>query len=80
MTEQTFLNMRETMAELQCSRQTVNNLVTRGALKKYMRKIGQGIGGARVRFDAAEIAALKESVTPAAVEIGETERKKRKRK
>lgn len=73
---QTFLTMHETMAALGVTRQTVVNLVARGKLKKYVRPIGQGRGGTRVVFDAAEVKALGE-LTPAAVEIGETEAKRR---
>lgn len=76
---QTWLTMQETMAALGVSRQTVVNLVARGKLHKFVRPIGRGKGGTRVVFDAAEVRALGE-LTPAAVEIGETEAKKRKRK
>lgn len=77
MTEQIFLTMRETRARLGVSRQTVINLVKRGKLKQYKRAIGQGFGGQRVFFDAAEVDALG-TVTPAAVEIGEDARKRAK--
>jgi excisionase family DNA binding protein len=73
MTEQIFLTMRETCARLRVSRQTVYNLIRRGKLKQYKREIGQGIGGVRTLFDAAEVDALG-TVTPALVEIGEQAR------
>lgn len=56
--QQNFLNTREVCARLGVTRQTVFNLVARGALHKHTSELGRGRGGTRVYFDAQEVATL----------------------
>lgn len=55
-----LLTIDQTMEALSVkTRRTIYNLVSRGQLHAIKRPIGQGLGGRRLYFAAAEVAALK---------------------
>jgi hypothetical protein len=49
----------QAMCYLSVSRATLYSLVKRGLLVKRRHAVGQGVGGRRTYFDAAEVKALK---------------------
>src|SRR5437870_4006304 len=51
----------QTMHYLSISRATLYSLVKRGRLVKHRQAVGQGVGGRRTYFDAAEVKALKDT-------------------
>ena len=57
----------QAMGYLAVSRATLYGLVKRGLLVKHQRSVGQGVGGRRTYFDAAEVKTLRGQESVAAV-------------